>query len=145
MSDSNNFPRNFVAAMKRHLDDADLLFGQEPKRLANADHLYGLAAECGLKALMEKADAPLDLNNNQTHQKKYKKHINSTWAHYEDFRNGRLATYALGSSNPFNNWLIDQRYAAEPHFDDARVERHRLGARAVYDLVAKAEDDGLLP
>jgi hypothetical protein len=144
MSD-HNFPRDFHDAMKRHWQDAELLISQQPKRLANADHLYGLAAECGLKALMEKADEPLDIDNNQTHREKYKKHINATWAHYEDFRNGRLATYALGSTNPFTNWVIDQRYAAEPHFDHDRVERHRLGARAVYDLVAKAEDDGLLP
>ena len=139
-----NFPKDFLAAMKRHLHDAEILWGQAPKRLANADHLYGLAAECGLKALMEKANDPLDLDNRDDHQR-YKRHVNGTWAHYEDFRNGRLATYALQSSNPFNNWLIDQRYAAEPHFDYARVERHRLGARAVYHLVAKAEEDGLLP
>lgn len=144
MSD-NNFPRDYYSAMKRHWQDAELLRSQEPQRLANADHLYGLAAECGLKALMEKADNPLDVDNNQAHSKKYKKHINATWAHYEDFRNGRLATYALGSTNNFDNWLIDQRYAAESHFDDDRIKRHRLGAKAVYDLVAKAEDEGLLP
>lgn len=144
MSDSN-FPRNFVDAMKRHWHDAEVLCGQVPKRLANADHLYGLAAECGLKALMEKADQPLDLDNSDIHRNKYMRHINATWSHYEDFRNGKLATYALSSSNPFNNWLIDQRYAAEPHFDQDRVERHRLGARTIYNLVDKAEEDGLLP
>jgi len=144
MSD-NNFPRSFYAAMKRHWQDAELMSSQDPKRLANADHLYGLAAECGLKALMEKADDPLDLENNPGHRVKYKKHINATWAHYEDFRNGLLATYALGSTNNFDNWLIDQRYAAESHFSHVRVERHMRGARAVYDLVKRAEDEGILP
>lgn len=131
--------------MKRHWQDAELLHSEKYKRLANADHLYGLAAECGLKALMEKADIPLDIDNNQDHIRKYKKHINATWAHYEDFRYGRLATYALGPTNPFNNWLINQRYASETHFDDDRIKEHRLGAQDVYNLVQRAEEEGLLP
>lgn len=142
MSDPN-FPRDFLAAMKRHWQDAELLWKQDPKGLPNADHLYGLAAECGLKAIMEKADDPLDLDNSKDHRDKYKKHINATWSHYEDFRKGKLATYALSTSNPFNNWLIDQRYAADLHFDADRVEKHRMGAQEVYGLVERAEDEGL--
>ena len=38
-------------ALQRHWEDAELLFSE--KRLANADHLYGFSAECGLKAVME--------------------------------------------------------------------------------------------
>ena len=143
MSDPN-FPRNFLAAMKRHWQDAEILWGHEPKRLANADHLYGLAAECGLKALMEKSDQPLDLDCREDHRK-YKKHINATWAHYEDFRTGRLASYALHPSNPFNNWLVDQRYAAELHFTQNEVEKHMKAAREVYNLVNRAREEGLLP
>jgi hypothetical protein len=37
---------DFLDAHYRHWQDAELLFGRG--RLANADHLYGLAAECGL-------------------------------------------------------------------------------------------------
>ena len=144
MSDPN-FPRDFLAAMKRHWQYAELLCNQDHKRLPNADHLYGLAAECGLKAIMEKADEPLDLDNRQDHRKKYKKHINATWGHYKDFRSGRLASYALSTSNPFDNWLVDQRYAAELHFEEEKVNKHREGAREVYDLVERAKDEGLLP
>lgn len=42
---------HFRDAMDRHWQDAELLHRKE--RLANADHLYGLSAECGLKALLE--------------------------------------------------------------------------------------------
>ena len=42
---------DFLDAMDRHWRDAELLRSSE--RLANADHLYGLSAECGLKALLE--------------------------------------------------------------------------------------------
>jgi len=44
-----NWPEDFLDAHERHWEDAELLFGN--RRWANADHLYGLAAECGLKAL----------------------------------------------------------------------------------------------
>ncbi|MEC5213052.1 hypothetical protein RCH06_001594, partial [Polaromonas sp. CG_9.5] len=41
---------DFLDAHHRHLRDADCLFSAS--HLANADHLYGMAAECGLKRLM---------------------------------------------------------------------------------------------
>ena len=136
-------PIDFLDAMERHWQDAQLLGSPEQRRLANADHLYGMAAECGLKALMAKKG--MDLENNDTDKKKYKKHINATWAHFSDFREGTLATYALTSNNPFDDWLVDQRYAAEANFDTARVDKHKTGAQQVYDLVVRAKNEGLLP
>ena len=138
-----NMPIDFLDAMERHWHDAQLLGSPGQLRLANADHLDGMAAVCGLKALM--AIEGMDLENNETHKKKYKKHINATWAHFSDFRQGTLATYVLTSKNPFNDWLVDQRYAAEANFDAARVDNHKTGAKQVYDLVERAKDEGLLP
>jgi hypothetical protein len=43
-------PVDFPASARRHLADAKLL--EANGRLANAGHLYGFAAECGLKALL---------------------------------------------------------------------------------------------
>ena len=43
---------DFLDASKRHYSDA--LFLQSNSRLPNAAQLFGLAAECGLKALIEK-------------------------------------------------------------------------------------------
>ena len=138
-----NMPTDFLDAMKRHWRDAELLRSPEQLRLANADHLYGMAAECGLKSLMTKEG--MDLDKNPAHKQKYKKHINATWEHFSDFRQGRLATYTLTVSNPFNDWLVDQRYAAEANFNDARVDGYKAGAQQVYDLVERAENDGVLP
>ncbi len=42
---------DFRDAWMRHKEDGDLLY--KKKRWANADHLYGLAVECGLKAVMQ--------------------------------------------------------------------------------------------
>ncbi|WHF34964.1 hypothetical protein [Aeromonas salmonicida] len=41
---------DFLDAHARHWDDAESLL--QAQRWANADHLYGMAAECGLKQLM---------------------------------------------------------------------------------------------
>jgi hypothetical protein len=41
---------DFLDAHERHWQDAELLLTNQ--RLANADHLYGMSAECGLKRLM---------------------------------------------------------------------------------------------
>ena len=40
---------DFSNAHNRHWQDAELLFCD--RRWANADHLYGFSAECGLKAV----------------------------------------------------------------------------------------------
>ncbi len=40
---------DFLDAHERHWQDAELLLTNQ--RLANADHLYGMSAECGLKRL----------------------------------------------------------------------------------------------
>ena len=42
---------NFPAAHRRHCKDVEPLFAHN--RRANADHLYGFSAECGLKAVMK--------------------------------------------------------------------------------------------
>ena len=51
-------PADFADAHRRHLEDAELLFDRE--RWAKADHLYGLSAECGLKAVMRSLGMPVD-------------------------------------------------------------------------------------
>jgi hypothetical protein len=41
---------DYKNAARRHYKDAEILYSR--LRWANADQLYGLAAECGLKAVM---------------------------------------------------------------------------------------------
>lgn len=50
-------PVDFADAHRRHWGDAELLF--RSRRLGNADHLYGLSAECGLKAVAEGLEMPV--------------------------------------------------------------------------------------
>lgn len=53
---------DFLDAHDRHWNDAEYLFAA--LRWANADHLYGLSAECGLKRLMIAFGMPVTTSGN---------------------------------------------------------------------------------
>jgi len=139
---------DFLDAHYRHWTDAELLF--QAVRWANADHLYGIAAECGLKRLMEAFDIDShwvggipDLPKDKAHVMEAKK--TSAWDRYESYRSGHQqgVGYAL-PKNPFQNWDISDRYAAQNHFNKAQVSAHRTGALLVHELIKKADQEGVL-
>jgi hypothetical protein len=135
---------DFVNAHGRHMDDAERLF--QVGRLANADHLYGMAAECGLKALIEKLShsGKLDPKQDYVHVMEDKKPANA-WSRYQ----ARLSGHVLGGGvsvpplNPFSDWSVSQRYAHESCFDLLRVRAHRSGATLVSNLMKTARKEGL--
>ena len=76
---------DFLDAHRRHLRDADALF--DASRLANADHLYGMAAECGLKRLMIAFGMETDNTGAPKSQRDWI-HVEKVWARYEAYRSG---------------------------------------------------------
>ena len=74
---------DFLDAHDRHWQDAGLLF--ESTRMANADHLYGMAAECGLKRLMV-AFGMLVGSDSGPAAKSDRIHANLSWSRYEAYR-----------------------------------------------------------
>lgn len=135
---------DFLDAHERHWEDAEQLF--KAGRWANADHLYGMAAECGLKRMMLAFGMPFDRPNNRPGRRSDRVHADGIWARYESYRCGHHqgASYALPSPNPFADWEVSQRYAHRSNFDQARVQAHQSGAHAVHELVKKARKEGLL-
>ena len=139
---------DFLDAHHRHWQDAEQLF--DASRWANADHLYGLAAECGLKRLMVAFGMVLDRatsappREDRAHVMEKKK--TSAWDRYESYRSGcgQGAHYGLSPVNPFANWDVAQRYDHQRHFCQDRVGVHRIGAEDVRSLVKKARLEGLL-
>ena len=135
--------------MKRHWEDAELFWNQEPKRLANADQLYGLVAECGLKALMTKlVHGYFDHNRGRPSNRDDLVHADGIWERYMNYsQGGAAALYALPTDdiNPFEQWEIDDRYANRMHFDHTRVNGHRDAAITVKELVDKAVRQTDLP
>ncbi len=135
---------DFPNAHRRHWRDAELLF--ENQRWANADHLYGMATECGLKGLMGAFGMPFDAQKDRPQASEDRTHADGVWRRYEIYRSGHLAGagYALSSENPFHDWGVAQRYANESHFTQEEVRPHRESAEEVRRLVRKARLDGVL-
>lgn len=135
---------DFLDAHGRHWDDAERLF--QDQRWANADHLYGLAAECGLKRLMLAFGMPYDAARDRPDKKQDREHANGLWARFESYRCGHHqgAGYMLTTPNPFADWDVAQRYAHQSNFDQARAEAHQAGVILVHNLVQKAKREGLI-
>ena len=133
---------DFLDAHKRHWQDAELL--RSYTRLPNADHLYGMSAECGLKRLMMCFGMPLTPTGGPPPDDK--KHIDEVWGRYEGYRSGHVAGpgYSLPSVNPFVDWRTEQRYNHQNGFSSSTVDAHRSGAEAVHQLIEKALRDGLI-
>lgn len=135
---------DFLDAHDRHWTDAELLF--TGLRWANADHLYGVAAECGLKRLMLAFGMKFDATKDRPSDRDDRVHADGVWVRFESYRSGHPqgASYTLPSSSPFQDWKVDQRYAPQSNFDQVRAGNHRAAARTVGELISKAKRDGLL-
>lgn len=135
---------NFYNAFSRHDADADLLL--ENGRWANADHHYGLAAECALKAILLQQGIASD-NGDISKDKKYwpyKQHINKLWDKYQSFMQ-KKNTYVLPTRNPFHDWHINQRYAHENDITEQTARNHGAAVASLKKIVKKAKLDGVLP
>jgi hypothetical protein len=135
---------DFLDAHERHWSDAERLL--HARRWANADHLFGMAAECGLKRLMLAFGMPFDATKDWPANKQDRTHANGIWARFESYRSGHAqgAGYVLSASNPFSSWDVSDRYAHQSNFDQARAQGHQTGAQTVRSLIAKAQREGLL-
>ena len=135
---------DFHDAHERHWDDAERLL--QARRWANADHLYGMAAECGLKRLMLCFGMNFDLVRNRPSDPQDQKHANLIWERFETYRSGHFqgTGYTLSLPNPFQNWVAEQRYANQSNFDQTLALAHRRGASEVRNLVKQGLRDGLI-
>lgn len=133
---------DFLDAHDRHWEDAEFLLADA--RLANADHLYGLAAECGLKRLMQAFGMELS-SSGMPRRNRDIVHADRIWNRYEAYRSGYgAADYLLPKENVFGDWNIAERYTRRDRYSMDKVDAHRQGADAVRALVGKARRDGLL-
>lgn len=141
--DSAPVQADFHDAHDRHWQDAEKLYADS--RWANADHLYGLAAECGLKRLMLGFGMLLRADG-VPKGRDDRKHADQLWVRYDAYRESHHTgtAYPVPAVNPFGDWSIEQRYANQNGFDVTRVNAHRRGADVIRRLVSKARADGLI-
>lgn len=131
---------DFYNAFYRHATDADLLLDKE--RWANADHHYGLAAECALKAIL--LQQGISSKGGDIADPKYKQHIDKLWEKYQSFMQTKN-TYVLPTRNSFHDWSIDQRYAHENDITEQTARNHGAAVASLKKIVKKAELAGVLP
>jgi hypothetical protein len=118
---------DFRDAARRHLDDAELLLNGN--RIPNADQLFGLSAECSLKAVMVALGMATD-NAGTPKDRGHKLHMPDQWAAFQSFASGRLASRylePLEQQNPFADWSVDQRYCKNSSIT-ARTARNHCAA-----------------
>jgi hypothetical protein len=135
---------DFSDAAERHWEDAEYLFVD--KRLPNSDHLFGLSAECALKAVMEALG--MTMRPSGVPEKTYKVHINELWNHFLSFASGRVgANYAASlrtTLNPFTDWDVSDRYNNRLEFLPTVVADHRQGAVQTRKVLHQAIADGVI-
>ena len=132
---------DYADAHRRHWEDAEVLLAHD--RWANADQLYGLSAECGLKAVMQFLGMHVD--DRGPIDQKYRKHVQELWPAFVTFaqnRNGARFLSKLPAGTPFDDWSHHNRYADRRHFHRANVEPHREAARGVIPMVELAAQSG---
>lgn len=137
-------PRPIALAAIRHHRDARLL--ARKKRYANADQLYGLAAECALKDTLMGFGMPINARQ-QPREDRHRAHIDTLWDIAPAFLSGRVGAQllaTLGTDRPFADWSVDQRYDATP-VAPQQLARHAEGAERALRVMDRARLLGCAP
>lgn len=131
-------PEDFANAADRYWTDANTL--HQLGRLATADHLFGVSAECALKAIMVKLSGKTSL------PRKYKIHLPNIWNEFIAYTplSGIHPYAGMLSTNPFLKWCVDDRYGHDSPFTAQRVATHRAASLQANKVLEKARIDGVL-
>ena len=125
---------DFADAHVRHWEDAEFLF--DNGRWPNADHLYGVSAECGLKTIIESFGIPIKPDSD------YWSHVNKLWPKFRTLVKNRNEMQYVMTDDPFSNWLIGDRYTDGSHIDRKTAIRHREAAALIRTKVERTAVDG---
>lgn len=126
---------DFRAAAERHYKDGELLSDQG--RLPGADHFFGFAAECAIKATLEAAGL-LNLDARNMPNRPFDQHCPGIWDQYAIAHGGHatLSRLPLPQNNPFQGtWHISDRYAGEGAVDVHALAAHQSGAHEALKIM----------
>ena len=128
----------FAEPARRTFQDAQTLWFAG--RLGTSDHLFGLAAECALKAIL----CGRGVISQDPPEKPYKVHVEKLWEEYTAALSGLPGSVVALGSNPFLNWKVDDRYSDDAAFTEARVAQHRVGAETSMKAFEEAAAQGVV-
>ncbi|WP_189224282.1 hypothetical protein [Saccharothrix coeruleofusca] len=139
----------FGDAARRHHADARAL--SELGRHGNADHLAGVAAECGLKAIIvEHLGGVVTPTGKPKHTLAQDKlgHLPDLWDQMPLVargRNGAQFVELITDENPFSRWDVSERYSDGTHITATRAAEHLASAARIIAIHERATIDGALP
>ena len=125
---------DYQNASGRHLQDAELLFAQAPKRLANASHLFGLSAECSLKAIAQKFEPSAKFGGSKGHIPGLFSELQNVFPRIGS--NPNLVRHIASIQPQFANWNVAQRYALQTTFAQGTVADEQTGSNAAHLLMS---------
>lgn len=143
---------DFPLAAKRHWRDAILL--EANGRTGNAGQLYGLSAECGVKALLVALGYPTEPDGSLANPPpagtpKVSLHIHQLVSKMGviqgeiNGRDGAKYTAMFPNITKFSNWSIDHRYFTDIAIPNS-LPAWRLAAGEVMRMLDTASLDGVL-
>ena len=133
---------DYKDAHERHLEDADYLY--KAGHLANADHLFGMSAECGLKSIMLVGGMPVDSFGSPKNSED-KVHIDNLVKRFNSYmENLPTRNLQIKESDFFKGWHVTQRYAHRQCFNRQSVEKSRNDANKVTEIVKLSINNGTL-
>lgn len=132
-------PPNFRESARRHLHDSEILSAES--RLANADHIVGFAAECGLKEIIishlggsiQNGFAVRPSDNSQIRE-----HVgNKLWQEVINLAqsNNIAEIINLSQYNCFGNWSPSDRYAEGSAVTNGQLQEHTNAAKEVIKVL----------
>ena len=79
--------------------------------------------------------------------RQHRVHVNDLWAEFQAFVHTTTSVAYLAKlpvDNPFVDWSIEQRYAADGEVLERTVQCHHAGAVRVLKLLEQAKVDGVV-
>ncbi len=145
---------SYFESARRHFHDAGVLLGGS--RSANAGQLFGIAAECGIKAILVASRVPVGTDGSLDRPpgvkgKGFKEHWPQLRQALTDLAaaipDGRTATTYLSlipNLTHFSDWLIEHRYWRDGALPLTSVARWQAAATEVMAALDQAKEDGRL-
>lgn len=140
---------NYAQSARRHFDDAEQLLASN--RHGNAGHLFGFAAESGLKAVLVACGVPTDADGGIPQGHRLRQHVPVlgdrlvTDGHLvPDGRFSSVYMAKVSSLANFHDWSIDHRYWADAALPVASVSRWRQCAGEIMVMLDEAIENGVL-
>lgn len=125
---------SMTSAARRHLLAADILF-QESSRRDVAGYLYGIAAECAIKAMMIDAGHRPKENSKDDPLFAHLPQLRTLLRDYQFGRNGAILLRFINDDSFFSQWDIKMRYCKGSEIDNKWITTWKEQASHAVDSI----------